>query len=761
MITKRRGVALMLTLMVSFFLVVLLGAFLIVHRGNSSLTQNSLKRQRAYNVCVTALHYAWGELELNQGWGAGGFGNGRRVVKLPPVEPKLIVTIHGDRDNPEDLTKNYLEAELPATGETFSMKMVNNLQKRTVMEDTDIGSVPGRSVKLKIVGRSGGAELTLTSVLRKKPFVDYSALSNQDLSIQLSGVVGDERNWKIRSKDPYVNQIRSNTQILAPSAIDNDVLFSAPPRGGVAKATNDIVLDGTSVKSDRDFLIQSERTAKGQFETGTSVIDVPGLKQEDLRFPEKEMRIPGGTLTMAKLEKHEWTSRSFGVDTSSPPDGIPDTNVVRWRRVKTQYPSLQHNSRVWVGTQGVPVEDSGPLNGPNDGFPSPTSSPGFQDVLTQPTEFNDYPVLYDNGDGAKIRANLTTGEIALSPGAKFKVDGQLQILKTEGAPQPNLLFGYTIDDEGQAEFLGGNSGNSAIENPEQNSAALVTSESFYIDGIATGFGSIFADREVSLRAKSGLRAEPDMAVAIHGRRISFQAEDPPDGQTQNRLLDADWDMFKAALSRGGGYGSFEDWQELDSRAKRSLLGDDPDRDTGVRTRSTDKTAAEAWDALSNELALGPRPNFGSPPFGSEWSGKLTLEQYVQLREFARSGESRWLGDSDSRFNSTLGLMDSQIGTYVRWSAIMGLPLADFMAADRPEIADVYFVGLVHAGEGGLQADTNDSSLLIEGSVVSQGGIKIENAPAVDFVYNRLYLDDVLREFRSDHVELDQVYFKIN
>ena len=44
---------------------------------------------------------------------------------------------------------------------------------------------------------------------------------------------------------------------------------------------------------------------------------------------------------------------------------------------------------------------------------------------------------------------------------------------------------------------------------------------------------------------------------------------------------------------------------------------------------------------------------------------------------------------------------------------------------------------------------------------TQGGIKIENAPAVDFVYNRLYLDDVLREFRSDHIELDQVYFKIN
>ena len=67
---------------------VLLGAFLVVNRGNHSLTQNSLKRQQAYNVCMTALHYAWGELELNQGWGAGGFPNGRRD-QTPPHRAQI------------------------------------------------------------------------------------------------------------------------------------------------------------------------------------------------------------------------------------------------------------------------------------------------------------------------------------------------------------------------------------------------------------------------------------------------------------------------------------------------------------------------------------------------------------------------------------------------------------------------------------------------------------------------------------------------
>ena len=36
--SRSRGIALILTLVIAFFLVALLGAFLVVHRGNSSLT---------------------------------------------------------------------------------------------------------------------------------------------------------------------------------------------------------------------------------------------------------------------------------------------------------------------------------------------------------------------------------------------------------------------------------------------------------------------------------------------------------------------------------------------------------------------------------------------------------------------------------------------------------------------------------------------------------------------------------------------------
>lgn len=758
---SRKGVALILTLVITFFLVVLLGAFLVVNRGNSSLTLSGVKRQKAYNACMTGLHYAWGELELNQGWGASGFSNGKQTFRYPDVRPKLVVNVHGDRDNPEDLNANYIEARLTEGGETFHLTLVNNLQNRTVLEDTQLGSVPGRSARIEIIGEANGSQLRLSSILRKQPFVDYSALSNLNLSVDIQSSPLEGPAWKLRSKDPYVNQVRSNQEILGPSAIEEEIFFKDPPRGGVAKATSDIFLDGTSVQSDPDFLTQSERMSNGTFQIGTASIDVPGLEQDDLRFPETSLALPRGSMTLRSLEKHEWSSRDFEVDTTVPPDGIPDTTITRWRLIKSNHNAIEHNSKLWVSETSFPGDDSGPLHTATDGLATPNSAPGFQNVTTQPSEFDDYPVLYGDEPDHRIRANLTTGEIALSPGTTFKVDGDFQLEHEDTAPQPNLLFGYTMRDSGETTFTAGQLGGSAIENPESNSAALVTSGDCNLDGVATGFGSIFADRSVQLRAKSGLRAEPDMAVAVHGESIRFTAEDPPDSATKNTLLEADWLPFQGALGQAPSFEIFEEWYDQDVLRRRQRVGDNPDLNTGVRSLSTGLTGSELWDSLGAELGLGPTPNFGSAPFGSEWTGELTLGQYIRLREYAKGADQSWLELPGDKFPSVVGQIDNQIGTYSRWSSLMGLPMEEFMSAVQPEIADVFFVGLVHAGSGGFAANTNGSSILVEGAVVSQGGLSVESAPSVDFVYNRQYLDDVIREFRNDHIKLDQVYFKIN
>lgn len=753
-----RGVALLFTLGVAFFLVVLLGAFLVINRGNSALTSGGLKRQGAYNACLSGLHYVWGEIEGNQAFGASGLPNGKKTYLYPGDNPLLRISVHGAQDAPEDLEANYIEGELLATGESFRIRFCNNIQNRNVADHPVLGAVPGRSVKARIEGRSGGSTLSLDAVLRKRPFVDYSALASRDLSVELSNIA--DGNWKVRSKDPYINQIRTNQQLLGPSAVNGLFQFKGPPRGGTAKATNDIVLDGTSVTSDPDFLTQSERTSGGSLRVGTPGIEVPGLNKDHLRFPETQVPIPSGQLAFKALERHQWSSRDFSIDTSTPPDGIPDTSVTRWRLQRSQYQAIQHGSKLWVSQTSFPLEDTGELLSPSDGVATPTSSTGFQQVPTQPTQFDDYPVLYGDTPQHRMRANLLTGELALSAGTKFEVSGDLVVSRDSGANQPHLLFGYSMDDQGESEFSAGVIGGAAVEDPESNSAALVSSGNLQINGVATGFGSIFSEQNVLLQAKSGLRAAPELAVAVHGEQIHFAAEKPPEGASGKVLLDADWGMFKHAMSESG-YEAFEGWFDHDVGTRRRAIGDQPDFDTGLRSRSVGSSAGDIWRELDKELPLGPAPNFGAPPFGSEWSGTLSLDKYIRLREYARSGDQQWLTFPGTQFPSVVALIDSQIIRYSQWASLMGLPIADFMAANEPEIADVYFVGLVHAGSGGFHCDTMGASLLIEGAVVSQGELRIKDASAIDFVYNRLYLDDVVREFLGDPIELDQVYFKLN
>ncbi|MCA9794691.1 MAG: hypothetical protein KC910_22945, partial [Candidatus Eremiobacteraeota bacterium] len=392
------------------------------------------------------------------------------------------------------------------------------------------------------------------------------------------------------------------------------------------------------------------------------------------------------------------------------------------------------------------------------------SSEGFQDIASQPASLDDFPVLYGTAPDHQMRANLLTGEVALSPGTSFEVAGDLTVTKGMGAPNPHLKFGHTMNDEGETSFDSITEGSlSALDDPAAHSSALVASGNLNIGGIASGFGSIYADRSVQLQAKRGLRADPDLAVAVRGESISLTAEDPPDSAVANTLLETDWKVYQEAL--GPGYDSFDGWFEQTAANRRRVLGDDPTVATGLRTKNLPGNAASYWNQLDAELDLGPAPNFSAPPFGSDWTGAFTLEHYARLRNYATSKKSgkpvnQWLDFDGTYFQNVLGNIDSTILTYSNWASRLDMSMSAYMAEEVPLVPDVYFVGLVHAGGGGFFADLTGASILFEGAVVSQGRLNIQDARELDFVYNRLYLDDVVQQFVGDRVKLDQVYFNI-
>ncbi|MCA9797282.1 MAG: pilus assembly PilX N-terminal domain-containing protein, partial [Candidatus Eremiobacteraeota bacterium] len=407
---SRRGIALIMTMVVMAVLVTLTAAFVGVNRSNSALTGNTVSREAAFKACQTGLDYAWSQLELDGGFGANGFPDPVVSWSYPSIDPKLRITRHGNTLAPDNLDENYLSGQVLASGDSFRISLYNNLNNRNLAEDTPLGDVPGRAVRLRIDGTSGRVQRRLDVVLRKSPYVDSSAVSSLDMTVALSD---GPNQWRLRSKDPYVNQVRSNTNIFGPSAIDDRLNFRDPPRGGMALAKDDIVLGGTSVKSSPTFLQNSQAAARGSFLVDAPEIPVPDLERSNLKFPETTVDIPPGNLTTTTFDRHEWSSATFGVDTSVPPDGIPDTTVTRWRKQVYRHPAMTHDGQTWIAETAYEVSDSGPLTGPGSGYASPDSSDGFQDVASQPASLDDFPVLYGTAPDHQMRANLLTGEVAL------------------------------------------------------------------------------------------------------------------------------------------------------------------------------------------------------------------------------------------------------------------------------------------------------------------------------------------------------------
>ena len=742
---QRQGIALVMTLVVTTLLAMLTAAFVTVSRSNSAITGNLVSRQDAYNACLSGLHYAWSELERNEGFGAGGFPSGMSTKLLPTSLPEFRIRVFGDTDEPDDLDLNFLQGEMLATGDTFEIQLVNNLGNRNTRFATSLGDVPGRCTRMKVVGTSGGKSLTLTSVLRKSPFVDSSALSSYDMGIELIDD-GPLNKWSLRSKDPYVNQVRSNMNINGPSAVGGNLQFSDPPRGGVAMAHDDIKLDGQSISSDPDFQADSQNAANGSFQTNTGRIDVPDLDRSNLSFPETEVAVPAGEMEMKVVEVHNWIETDLG------------GGVVRWQKQVFEHNAIEHAGSLWVSASNELKSDSGVITDPSQGYDAPDSTSGVQGTTIVPGPFQDRPTLYDDGEvdsQHKMVADLTTGQITLSPGTTFAVDGNFRIKQNDDAHQAHLFFAYEFEGE-DVVFKGGDN---AMDNAEANSAVLSTTGDLFIDGITTGFGSLYSDKSVDLRAKSGLRAEQDLAVAVHGDSINFTAEEPPDTSLSNTLSQAEFVAFADAL--GPGYDSYDLWFGLESGPRHTRIGTDPTNPTGLRSKRLSQDGDYYWNLIMADLGRSDSPpNWSS--LGPEWTGNLSLEQFVRLQEHAKTGSQTWFDMPGPGFQSVTSQIDSRISTYSVWADRMNLPMSQYMQEEIPTVADVYFVGLVHAGTGGFFASANRASMLFEGSLVSQGQLRVVDAKALDFVYNRRYLDDVVKQYvGSSRASLDQVYFRVH
>ncbi|MBX3167324.1 MAG: hypothetical protein KF760_07925 [Candidatus Eremiobacteraeota bacterium] len=527
---RRRGVALFVVLLVMFVLLTLLGAFVRVNNTNLNLLGLGLTRVQAEEACNSAVQYAWMRLDKEADWGSPGYFTSHSPHEV--LGSRLECSGSG----------TTVTGKVNGTDMTFTIQLFNNLNNASPDEPN---RVPKYAVRMSIEGRSGNARKHMEVVLRKRAFVDASAVAQ----LRMAVTNPQPMKWNIDSTDRQLNMVRSNGTLLGP----NPGLGGGPsqieflrPAGtpaaaqgpfGSAWASDEITLGTTALSGNSAATTTAGVNTKGQFvpKTGGSY-QIPDLKPEDLTGPTTERTLPGGTYSfliagtdVPAVPAQEAVAEVPAVE-AQPEVGIPGeegyqpaveaTPAVPGRAAVAAVDAYTQWNQSLVYTdpaghvQVLASVPSGEGHG-NDYTPVPLN----RDVWV--------PLALDPATGARtdrsILANLKTCQIVVAPGIKavvpsgdLRVDGQLG--------SGNLALGTRVEGAQQEEHDGHRGhrrrgrGNAQPEDEAlaQPSSLEALDGNISIYGAATGWGAIVShQKDISLRMRNALATDPDGGVALY------------------------------------------------------------------------------------------------------------------------------------------------------------------------------------------------------------------------------------------------------
>jgi hypothetical protein len=284
---RRRGIALILTLLVTSLLVVLVGAFVAANHSNFATMGASFRQREALQAAHSGVQFCFGRLEHNQQWGKSDFTG-------QTLDLGTGFTVE------EVATSRRIEGRL-AENQTFTVRLYNNL-------DNDLGlttpPVPRDSVLLQVTGRSGGFGYSAEVLYKGAPLYDAGLTANNDITL-----VGN-KNLAVMTADPLGvhNVLRSNKNIVLGHFLENNPTENVrinrqanqPP--GVIWAKGDIY----HAKQDFDVgaqyeVLSGDKLSAAQQKTGglltprsRSHHDIYELKPSDLVVPSANAQLDAG-----------------------------------------------------------------------------------------------------------------------------------------------------------------------------------------------------------------------------------------------------------------------------------------------------------------------------------------------------------------------------------------------------------------------------------------------------------------------------------
>ncbi len=183
----RRGIALITVLLVMTLCSMLLGAFLVNHRGFIVAFRGGQDRDLISSLTKSLNEYCRFKLEEDRNWGSS--FSSVRVSVVGKLTIRELVT-----DGPV----SYLEGRCNSSGASFTVGITNNMQS----DAAGFENIPPHACRLRIVVKKGAAQGGAITLLQRAAFFDSSAVASEQIRI-------DSNYISLESRDPIRNQIRS------------------------------------------------------------------------------------------------------------------------------------------------------------------------------------------------------------------------------------------------------------------------------------------------------------------------------------------------------------------------------------------------------------------------------------------------------------------------------------------------------------------------------------------------------------------------
>lgn len=759
---KKRGLAIITTLMILSLLLALISAFLVVNRAGNKFTLNSLEKRQAQDIALTALGYAWYELEKDQNWAT--VPPSASTVQYPVSAPIIRFSQRLDGDTLVGDGVYAPNGNLAQPIGTVELRVRNNL-KNTKNELT--GIVPPRSVSVEATVRVGSITRKLDTLLRPKALSHESASAGRDLLLDdIDGLV------RIESKDLYVNRIRSGNDLLLPDS--DSVRFL---KHGVAASGDRLKLGSTNLAGASDTVIKNAGdTVGGTFLPNSAPPNIKEFNPDDFDLPTDVSSIEAGEWRFGGATKREYIPHDLNFEEviNSFTGETRRGRTRRYQKKESTYDTLTSPSgRVYpaklarLGStkfeppytpSGGTYESEAAAN--SYGSDSPGESGFFHEGTGEiasgtPATPSD---VHEIAPGVEV--NVVTAQVVIHHGKKITSSGNL-IFDGSGARSPELYFGYDLSEGGVASQTALDDGLDAAKNdPSKYMAAIVANGDINVTGGYIGYGSLIAGGNLTIKASSGLSAAPGLGVLVKGNNIIINPATEPEPALPGAVVDTDYAVFRDAVNAdsGGDWTNYNNWLSHTQTTRDNMI-------SSLRGRSTGISASTAWSNFDSQIGDG-----GSFPSGllssNGWSsGNLSVDQYVRLKTYYQTlaygyndgdGDPSWLNLSE-HVEDSADRVENVLNGIAQWAESYKVSFKAFLDNPDPGLPDMFTEGLVFA-DNNITINADDKFVKLVGAVVAKNGdLRIDNASKLDLVYDRTLLDSLYLGL-GGAVKLERVFF---